>query len=66
MAARGTLSNANKSRVFNEEKMPAIDRPNGHRPEGGMLVAVWGLVTVTDLCIPSLMLSWWERRVSVS
>jgi hypothetical protein len=29
---------------------------------GGMLVAVCGLVTATNLCIPSLMLGWWDRR----
>jgi hypothetical protein len=29
---------------------------------GGMLVAVCGLVTATNFCIPSLMLGWWDHR----
>lgn len=29
---------------------------------GGVLVAVCGLVTVTNFCIPSTLLSLWERR----
>jgi Domain of unknown function (DUF4395) len=29
---------------------------------GGMLVAVCGLVTATNFCIPSLMLGWWDQR----
>jgi hypothetical protein len=29
---------------------------------GGVLVAVCGLVTVTNFCIPSTLLGWWERR----
>ena len=29
---------------------------------GGVLVAVCGLVTVTNFCVPSLMLGWWDDR----
>jgi hypothetical protein len=29
---------------------------------GGVLVAVCGLVTVTNFCIPSTLLAWWEAR----
>jgi hypothetical protein len=29
---------------------------------GGLLVAVCGLVTATNFCIPSRMLAWWENR----
>jgi hypothetical protein len=29
---------------------------------GGVLLAVCGLVTVTNFCIPSTLLGWWERR----
>ena len=28
---------------------------------GGVLVAVCGLVTATNFCIPSTLLAWWER-----
>ena len=67
MAARGPVPNAHTSRVIKQEKMRAIDSANGgRRLEGGMPVAVCALVTVTNLCIPSLMLSRWERRVPVS
>jgi hypothetical protein len=29
---------------------------------GGVLVAVCGLVTVTNFCVPSTLLAWWEQR----
>jgi hypothetical protein len=29
---------------------------------GGVLLAVCGLVTVTNFCIPSTLLAWWEER----
>jgi hypothetical protein len=29
---------------------------------GGVLVAVCGLVTVTNFCIPSTLLAWWDGR----
>lgn len=29
---------------------------------GAVLVGVCGLVTVTNFCIPSTLLAWWERR----
>jgi hypothetical protein len=29
---------------------------------GGVLVAVCGLVTATNFCVPSLLLSWWDAR----
>jgi hypothetical protein len=29
---------------------------------GGVLVAVCGLVTVTNFCVPSTLLAWWDRR----
>ncbi len=29
---------------------------------GGVLVAVCGLVTATNFCVPSTMLAWWEGR----
>jgi hypothetical protein len=29
---------------------------------GAVLVAVCGLVTVTNLCIPSTLLAWWDER----
>ena len=29
---------------------------------GGVLVAVCGLVTITNFCIPSTLLAWWEER----
>jgi hypothetical protein len=29
---------------------------------GGVLLAVCGLVTVTNFCIPSTLLAWWEGR----
>jgi hypothetical protein len=29
---------------------------------GGMLVAACGLVTATNLCLPSLTFAWWEQR----
>jgi hypothetical protein len=29
---------------------------------GGILLAVCGLVTVTNFCVPSTLLEWWEQR----
>jgi hypothetical protein len=29
---------------------------------GGVLLAVCGLVTVTNFCVPSTLLAWWEKR----
>ena len=29
---------------------------------GGVLIAVCGLVTITNFCIPSTLLAWWEER----
>jgi hypothetical protein len=29
---------------------------------GGVLLAVCGLVTVTNFCVPSTLLAWWEER----
>ena len=31
---------------------------------GGLLVAACGVVTATNLCLPSEALAWWERRTS--
>jgi hypothetical protein len=31
---------------------------------GGLLVAACGAVTVANLCIPSEMFAWWERRAT--
>jgi hypothetical protein len=31
---------------------------------GGLLVAACAIVTVTNLCLPSEALAWWERRIS--
>jgi hypothetical protein len=31
---------------------------------GGLLVTACGLVTVTNFCIPSTLLAWWEERPS--
>jgi len=28
----------------------------------GLLVAVCGLVTITNFCVPSTLLAWWEQR----
>jgi hypothetical protein len=29
---------------------------------GGVLLAVCGLVTVTNFCVPSTLLAWWDKR----
>jgi hypothetical protein len=31
---------------------------------GGLLVAACGAVTVANLCIPSELFAWWERRTT--
>jgi uncharacterized protein DUF4395 len=40
----------------------AVDAMTAGFVLGGLLVAVCGLVTATNFCIPSLLLSWWDRR----
>jgi len=40
----------------------AVGVPTAGLVLGGVLVAVCGLLTATNFCVPSLMLGWWDAR----
>jgi Domain of unknown function (DUF4395) len=40
----------------------AVGQPTAALALGAVLVAVCGLVTVTNFCIPTLLSIWWRRR----